>query len=327
MSAEQIFAALADGATHSGSALAQRLGVSRNAVWKGVQRLQLLGVELETVPRRGYRLLHAAVPLDAELVRAALDAGTRRALRRLDIAWSLASTNTELLERNALEAGRADVLCAEYQSAGRGRRARRWHAAPGTALCFSVAWKFASLPPALGALSLAIGVALRRALRAEAGCDVQLKWPNDLWLQQRKLGGVLCEMRIEAAGAAQVVVGVGLNVALGPALLRAVAKSGTTAIDLAAAGVSPCDRNQLLARLLREIVRCLQVFGQSGFASFRDEWLAADALGGHEVVVSDERREQRGRALGVDAEGALQLATPAGIVRVLSGDVSLRAAK
>jgi BirA family biotin operon repressor/biotin-[acetyl-CoA-carboxylase] ligase len=216
---------------------------------------------------------------------------------------------------------------AEYQSAGRGRRARRWLAAPGSSLCFSVAWQYAAMPAQLGALSLAIGVALRRGLLRDCGLELQLKWPNDLLYRQRKLGGVLIEMRAEAAGAAYVVVGVGLNLALGASLRKSLAASGAEATDLATVGAPGAHRNRLAAALISEVIDCLHTFGERGFAAYRDEWLQADALRGAAVVVSNDASAQHGQAQGVDADGALQLATPAGMVRILSGDVSLRAAE
>jgi BirA family biotin operon repressor/biotin-[acetyl-CoA-carboxylase] ligase len=187
-----------------------------------------------------------------------------------------------------------------------------------------VAWQFAVVPADLGALSLAVGVALRRAVKQACGLDVQLKWPNDLLLQRRKLAGILIEMRAEAAGAAFVVVGVGFNLALGEDLRRSLAEAGAVATDLIAGGVLASRRTALAAALISALIECLAEYGARGFAPLREEWQAADALRDAEVVVSGVDGELHGRAMGVDADGALRLATGDGLVRVLSGDVSLR---
>jgi BirA family transcriptional regulator, biotin operon repressor / biotin---[acetyl-CoA-carboxylase] ligase len=321
---ESLFAALANGEIQSGTSLAATLGCSRNAVWKGIVKLRELEVPLEVLPRRGYRLPQPTEALNAASIRRHLAPEALARLQRLEVCWSVDSTNSALLQRHVETSGRADVLFAEHQSAGRGRRERRWLAAPGSSLCFSVAWQFAAMPVDFGALSLAVGVALRRALRSVCGVDLHLKWPNDLLYQQRKLGGVLIEMRAEAAGAAYVVVGVGLNLALGPGLRRSLAGAGAVATDLSSSGALAAHRNALAAALCSTLIAALADFGERGFAPLRDEWQAADALRDAEVVVSGASGELQGRAAGVDADGALRLATDAGIVRVLSGDVTLR---
>ena len=131
-------------------------------------------------------------------------------------------------------AGTSEVLLAEFQSAGRGRRGRAWLAPPGAGICLSLSWTFPEAPPELGALGLVIGVCVLRALTALGVKDLALKWPNDLLLDGRKLGGVLIELRGESAGPACVVIGIGLNVALGAALLRKIAATGVAATDLEA---------------------------------------------------------------------------------------------
>jgi BirA family transcriptional regulator, biotin operon repressor / biotin---[acetyl-CoA-carboxylase] ligase len=322
--AERLFAALADGAIHSGTALAARLGCSRNAVWKAIDKLRDMDVPLEVLPRRGYRLPQATEPLRAASIRARLTPAARARLRQLTVSWSIDSTNSALLLRRAAASGQAEVLLAEHQSAGRGRRARRWLAAPGSSLCFSVGWQFAVMPADFGALSLAVGVALRRAVRAACGVELQLKWPNDLLFRQRKLAGVLIELRAEGAGAAYVVVGVGLNLALGADLRRNLAGAGAVATDLVETGALAAHRNELAAVLVSALIDCLADFGERGFAPLRAEWQSADALRDSEVVVSSAAGDLHGRAAGVDPDGALRLMTDAGIVRVLSGDVSLR---
>jgi BirA family biotin operon repressor/biotin-[acetyl-CoA-carboxylase] ligase len=329
--AQRVFGALADGAVHSGEQLAARHAVTRSAIWKTVGNLRQLGLPVESVPSRGYRLAVPLVPLDGARIRELLEPQVRARLRSAEVAWSLSSTNSVLLGRgerpgrDAPPAGHFDFLAAEYQSAGRGRRARHWLAPPGGALCLSLGWSFAALPTGAAALSLAVGVCVRRALAEFAPLPVQLKWPNDLQAQGRKLGGILIELRAETAGPAYVVIGVGINCALSTALAGRVRDTGTEPIDLAALGVAACDRNRLTARLIGEIAQGVLEFEQRGFVAFAREWSAADALAGHRVSVSAPGGEFIGRAGGVAADGALRVERDGELRLFHTGEVSVRA--
>jgi BirA family biotin operon repressor/biotin-[acetyl-CoA-carboxylase] ligase len=328
---ERVFKALADGAVHSGEQLAASQGVTRSAVWKAVGALQALGVAVEAAPNRGYRLAAPIVPLDAGQISALLAPEVRARLRHGAVAWSLASTNSALLApatqaaRAAPPVGQFDFLAAEYQSAGRGRNARQWFAPPGGALCLSMGWSFPSLPKAASALSLAVGVCALRALAAIAPLAVRLKWPNDLVVEDRKLGGVLMELRAEGSGPAYVVIGIGINCALGADVTRRVQATGAAPVDLAALGVPCCDRNRLAALLLDHCVRGVLEFEQAGLAAFAAAWTAADALAGRVVAVRLSDGEFVGHARGIDADGALCVHGSDALRRFNSGEVSVRA--
>lgn len=332
--AQRVFAALADGAVHSGEQLAVEQQVSRSAIWKAVGALQELGVAIEATPNRGYRMAHAVTPLVAESISTQLAADVRARLRRGAVAWSLASTNSALLARGTTAApgeggelppGRFDFLAAEYQSAGRGRSARQWFAPPGGALCLSLAWSFASLPRCAAALSLAVGVCARRALTNIAPLDLRLKWPNDLLVGEGKLGGILIELRAESGGPAYVVIGIGINCALGAAVAQQVRATGAEAVDLAALGVAHCDRNRLAAELLGQVVRGVLEFERAGLQPFAAEWAAADALAGRVVSVALPDGPFVGHARGIDADGALCVHGNGALRRFNTGEVSVRA--
>ena len=190
----RVYAALADGRFHSGEALARALGVSRSAVWKAAAALRAQGSALHAVPNRGYRLAHGSEPLDGAKLREHLAREVRERIASIDTAWAIDSTNTALLARANPDSGTAEVLLAEYQSAGRGRRGRAWLAPPGGAICLSMSWTFREVPQDLGALGLVIGVCALRALREQGVGAVSLKWPNDLLVGERKLGGVLIDL-------------------------------------------------------------------------------------------------------------------------------------
>src|SRR3984957_8241866 len=215
--AAQVFQMLGPGGFHSGAQLAEELGVSRNAIWKTVGGLKELGLTIHAVRNRGYRLATPTAPLSAEQVLGGLSPRIRASLRHTEVAWRLDSTNSTLFSRTDLLPGRCDVLLAEVQSAGRGRRGRSWLATPGGALCLSLGWSFGQMPHDMGSLGLVVGgCALREHLGEAvlARTPVQLKWPNDLLCDSRKLGGILIDMRAEAGGPSYVVIGIGLNVAL-----------------------------------------------------------------------------------------------------------------
>jgi BirA family biotin operon repressor/biotin-[acetyl-CoA-carboxylase] ligase len=321
---QRVFRALADGELHSGEQLAQRESVSRSAIWKAIGSLEDLGAPLEVAPNRGYRLAAPLVPLAAEAIHAALAPATRARLRQGEVAWSLASTNDELLARGEPAAGQFDFLVAENQSAGRGRRARPWLAPPGGALCLSLGWSCAALPPNAPALSLAVGVCALRALVPWVGHQPRLKWPNDLVCAGGKLGGILIELRAESAGPAYIVIGIGINTALPHALVSKVEQTGTRPIDLAALGAPACDRNRLCAALVDELVAGCARFEQEGLAPFGGAWREADALAGQVVNVSAPGGVFVGHARGIDDEGALCVQGPAGVQRFTTGEVSVR---
>lgn len=328
---QRVFHALADGAVHSGEQLAAGHGVTRSAVWKAVGALQELGVAIEATPNRGYGLAAPIVPLEVVRIRAQLAPDVRARLRHGEVAWSLASTNSALLAPAAhaapgeLPVGQFDFLAAEYQSAGRGRNARQWFAPPGGALCLSLGWSFASLPKAASALSLAVGVCAMQALAEFAPLAVRLKWPNDLVVDDRKLGGVLMELRAEGAGPAHVVIGIGINCTLGAEVTRRVQATGVEPVDLASLGVLRCDRNRLAALMLDHLVRGVLEFEQAGLAAFAAAWANADALVGRVVTVKLADGEFVGHARGIDADGALCVHGNDRLRRFNSGEVSVRA--
>lgn len=263
--------------------------------------------------------------LDAAAIRAALPQWARGRLRRLDVHAEIGSTNDALLEVQDLAPGSFDACLAEFQSAGRGRRGRRWLAPAGAGLCLSVNWAWREAPAGLPALSLAAGVAVLRALAATGIQGAALKWPNDIVHGGAKLGGILAESRGEAGGPATVVIGVGLNVRLPDESIAGLRADGQAATDLArVAGRAP-PRNALAAALVNGLALALEEFGLRGMDAFADEWRAADALQGRPVRVLQGGQPLDGLARGVDADGALLVEVAGSRRRVLSGEVSVRA--
>jgi BirA family transcriptional regulator, biotin operon repressor / biotin---[acetyl-CoA-carboxylase] ligase len=321
----RVFAALADGEFHSGEQLAGTLGVSRGAVWKAVESLRDLGATLHAVRNKGYRLRSGSDALDSKRITTHLSPGIRGHVRSVEAAWTVDSTNSVLLARPNPPFGSCEVLLAEYQTAGRGRRGRTWLAPPGGSICLSLCWAFRDVPQDLGALGLVIGVCALRALKESGLEDARLKWPNDLLAEGKKLGGILIELRAESSGPACVVIGIGLNVALGAKLLEAIGETGVAAVDLVTAGMKQPSRNAVAAALVTHVVRGLLVFEKEGLRPFGEEWRGADALRGRQIDVHTLEGVARGLARGIDLHGALVVETPHGVRRFISGDVTVRA--
>jgi BirA family biotin operon repressor/biotin-[acetyl-CoA-carboxylase] ligase len=320
----QLLMLLADGELHSGEWLAGQLNVSRAAVWKGIERLRALDVEVQAVPRQGYRLPNPVELLDAR--RMGLEVGRQHEgqLRRLELLFEVDSTNTRLLGSAAPPAGSADVCLSELQHAGRGRRGRRWVAPFGTGLAMSVAWTFSDAARSLPALSLGVGVAVTRAARRAGATGILLKWPNDIWFEDRKIGGVLIELRAEAGGPAHVVIGIGLNVALPAEARRRIEAGGLRIAALSEACAAAPSRNLVAGAILDELLSMLGRYEREGFAAFRDAWLELDALSGRPARVLLADAVISGTARGVDSEGALLLDTGDRVQRFVSGEASLR---
>jgi BirA family biotin operon repressor/biotin-[acetyl-CoA-carboxylase] ligase len=306
----------------SGSELAARLGVTRAAVWKQVERLRGFGLAIPARAGGGYRLEAPLDLLDAQAIRSLLTPAARARLGDLAVHWQLDSTSSELLRRAATDPRDVLACLAEIQSAGRGRRGRAWRMPLGGGLALSLLKRFDGGMGALAGLSLVAGVAAVQAL-ADCGVgEVGLKWPNDLVARGRKLGGILVEVGGEAMGPCHAVIGVGLDVRLDTGAGEAIDQPW---IDLAAlVADAPPARNLLAARLLVRLVAALERFAAEGFAAFADAFALHDALRGHAVRVLRSDRIEQGIARGVDARGALLVEGVDGVRAIDSGDVSVR---
>lgn len=316
---------LADGRLHSGQRLAQELGVSRAAVWKSIERFRLRGIDIEAVPRRGYALPAAVELLEKSRILAALGTDQAAYLQNLQVLFDVDSTNSRLLGAAPPPQGYADVMLSELQHAGRGRRGRHWVAPFGGSIALSMGWSFADASRASSALSLCVGVAVVRALERAGARRIALKWPNDIWFEDRKVGGILLELRAEAAGPAHVVIGVGLNVALSASARAQIEAGGTRAAAVSDACSSPPSRNFIAGAIIDELLSMLAEFDRRGFAAFRDAWVSLDALRDRPAQVLMGNTSVRGTARGVDAQGALRLEREdGGIQEYASGEASLR---
>ena len=310
---------LADGRFHSGQDVARSLGRSRATLSEALKRVPDLGLEIFSVRGRGYRLAEPIEFLDApEIARRLAGAGVR-----LEIVDEIDSTSTRLLEMAAAGAPSGTCLAAEWQSAGRGRRGRSWVSALGGSLTFSLLWRFERGAGHLAGLSLAVGIAVARALAACGVERVQVKWPNDVVADFRKLAGILVETSGEMQGPSVAVIGVGVNYRLGALALERIDQPVT---DVAACAPQPPTRTALLAALLAELAATLARFDAAGFAPMRDAWRALHAYQGRRVrVLAPHEPPFDAEVTDVTPDGALMVALPGGRSLALSSaEISLR---
>ena len=305
----------------SGDVLARDAKVTRAAMWKRIEALRAGGLHIDAQPGRGYSLAEPVELLDAHRIRTQLQAPTASCLASLEIAWSLDSTNSELLRRKTPEHGTA-VLLAEQQTGGRGRRGRQWASPIAANLYLSLSRQFSGGLARLGGLSLVVGVAVAEALRQAGYETVGVKWPNDLLAQGRKLGGILVEGGGEHGGPVRAVIGIGVNVRM-PA--PAAAMIGQVWTDLATLGGVPPSRNGVASRLLDTLLPALELFDREGLSPFRARYAALDVLVGREVIVHGPQGDEHGVAEGIGDDGALQVRVGELQRQVHAGDVSVRA--
>jgi BirA family biotin operon repressor/biotin-[acetyl-CoA-carboxylase] ligase len=331
---------LADGELHSGEELAAGIGLTRSRVSQLLKQAEHAGFVLQRVPARGYRLIDPVPFLERGAILGAL--GARAPGLTVEVVDSIDSTNSELLRRtpgrsvhrpgrnvhrpgrNVHRPGRnvhRHLLAAECQIAGRGRRGRSWIAVAGGSLTFSVGWRFDQGVGLLSALPLAIGVSIVRALESAGLRGVELKWPNDLVHDGRKLGGILIEVAGDALGPSVVAIGVGINVRLPRSVARGIAQPIT---DLAS--IAPVsDRNSLIADIAAEMIPALDRYESEGFGAFRAEWQRRHALRDAAVaILLPDGATVHGVVAGIDELGALLLECDGRRRRFVSGEVSVR---
>lgn len=309
---------LSDGQFHSGDVLGDQFGVSRTAIWKQLKKVEDLGISLESVKGKGYRIPGGLDLLDPEAVSELLLPEVSEIVSDLDVRDVVDSTNVIAL--NQAMSGASGYICtAEQQTAGKGRRGKVWASPYASNLYISVVWEFAGGAAALEGLSLAVGVAVAEALNQAGVEGIQLKWPNDILCQGRKLAGILLEVAGDVAGPCRVVVGIGLNVNM-----PVTTHIDQPWIDVKEINHDAANRNQLLASILNQLMPLLSNFEQQGFSSYRDRWLALDAYAGREVALLLGEETIVGKAVGVDRTGAVLVDTGLGVRKFSGGEVSLR---
>jgi len=309
----KLVALVADGEFHSGEQLGEALGMSRAAINKHIQTLKSWGLDVYTVTGKGYSLPEPIQLLDEEIILSLLHQPNLAVIPVID------STNQYLLDRmDQLPSGYACI--AEYQQAGRGRRGRKWFSPFGSNLYMSMYWRLDQGPAAAMGLSLVIGIIIAEVIQSLGAPDVRVKWPNDLYLNDRKLAGILVELTGKTGDAAQIVIGAGVNL-----LMRSegTAEINQGWINLQEAGVD-IDRNELAAKLINSLREALPIFERDGLAPFVSRWEALDNFINRPVKLLIGDREVHGIARGIDKQGGLLLEQNGVIKSWVGGEISLR---
>lgn len=307
---------LKDGRFHSGEALGAALGVSRSAVWKQLQHLEAeLNLPIHKVRGKGYQLASPLVFLSAEDI----------ALNAPSLAWpvhifdSIDSTNAEALRLIGAGSSAPFLVLAEQQTAGRGRRGRKWVSPFAQNVYYSLVLRIEAGPRQLEGLSLVVGLAVMQALRASGVQGAALKWPNDVLVGQKKIAGILLELVGDPADICHVVLGIGINVNMQKA---DEVDQQWTSLQLETG--SPVNRNALVAQLGLQLQGYLDRHRVGGFVALQEEWEQNHAWQGRSVSLIAGVNQIDGVVQGVDHHGALRLSVD-GIEKVFSGgELSLR---
>ena len=319
---EALINALSSGAFVSGQALGEALNVSRTAVSKHVKALTDMGLDIYSVTGKGYKLAQPLNLLSEDKIINYLT--PERKETKIEVHTVIDSTNSYLmrcLSNSSLEQGQ--VCVAEYQSDGRGRRGRQWISPFGSHLYLSMYWPLEQGLSAAMGLSLVTALAVSDAIKQLIHLDVELKWPNDIYLNGVKLAGILIELEGQVSGPSHSIIGIGLNLNM-PA--KSAQKIDQPWTDLQSHSNDSIDRNQLCAIIISCLVERLILHQQKGLASMVDEWHQQDVFLNKKVQLITGDRITQGICRGINSQGALLLDINGVLKPIYGGEVSLRAA-
>jgi BirA family transcriptional regulator, biotin operon repressor / biotin---[acetyl-CoA-carboxylase] ligase len=315
---DSILNALADGRFHSGELLGDSLGISRAAISKHIKSLNDLGLEIYSVTGKGYKLASALTLLDGAKIK---KYRLQKQPPTLEVMHVIDSTNAYLKSKlSELENGHACI--AEAQTAGRGRHGRSWVSPYGASLYLSLYWSFPGGYQAVSGLSLAVGVAVAQALK-DIGVDkVQLKWPNDIYLDNKKLAGVLIEVEGQMGASCECVIGIGLNIDM-PTEQGEIDQPWT---DIKRGSGVTVDRNHLCAVLLDRLDTCLRQFETTGLSSFKETWSELDLYRDRQIKLLLGQQTIVGSCKGINDIGALLVESNGVLKAYFGGEISVRPA-
>jgi BirA family biotin operon repressor/biotin-[acetyl-CoA-carboxylase] ligase len=312
---------MSDGRFHSGEALGAALGVSRAAVWKVLSPLEEQGFPIQRVRGKGYRIPRGAVLLDASAIKAELpsvcvDYWSWHVYKELD------STNAEA-QRLMVSGGQRPLVCvSEQQTAGRGRRGRAWVSPFAQNIYMSITEPFETGAQGLEGLSLVVGIVLVETLEACGHHGAELKWPNDVLIEGKKVAGILIEIVGDLTSDCVVIIGVGVNVLMRETAVDPINQAWTSLVLSSHSG--ELNRNILIATFAENLLTAVQLFRQRGFEPFISGWQQRDAWFGQFVDVISGSNVISGEHCGVNERGSLKLKTVDGVKLASGGEVSLR---
>ncbi|EMB3084768.1 bifunctional biotin--[acetyl-CoA-carboxylase] ligase/biotin operon repressor BirA [Providencia rettgeri] len=313
----QLIDILADAQIHSGEQLGDKLGMTRAAINKHIKTLRSWGLNIETVTGKGYKLPHQINLLNRAVIKQQISDVN------IIVEPVINSTNQYMLERiPSLKSG--DTCLAEYQSAGRGRRGRQWVSPFGCNLYLSMYWKLDQGPAAAIGLSLVVGIVIAETLNKISQEKVKVKWPNDLYMNDKKLAGILIELTGKTGDAAHIIIGIGINIGMNK---NNIESSNTITQEWSSLRdeVEDIERNELSVNIIKALRESLVIFENEGLKPFLDRWFKLDnflnrdvkLLIGNDIITGVER--------GINEQGALLLQKNNGeIIPYIGGEISLR---
>lgn len=293
----KLLSILNDAEFHSGEALAEQFSLSRSAISNHIKALCELGIEIFSVKGRGYKLATPIELLNSNEILATLPV-TNHSLVKVE---NLVTSTNDILKQSINEAPSGLVCLAEAQSAGRGRRGRKWVSPFGSSLYFSMLWHFEHGYQTMSGLSLMVGVVLNQTLQDLGVKACELKWPNDLYYDGKKLAGILVEVEGQVGASATAIIGIGVNIKL-PNNVKGIDQAFT---DLAHINDVSVKRNQLASALIKNLWSALPNFESQGLAPFLDAWQTADLYVNKPVTLLMGERKVTGISRGIDKTGAL----------------------
>ena len=261
----------------------------------------------------------APILLDAKHIESQLTPNCLALIAVLDVFESIDSTNRYLMSQAQENAPSGSVCFTNSQTAGKGRQGRQWVSPQGANIYGSFLWNFSNVAQFNG-LSLAIGVGVVRVLKKYGISQIGLKWPNDIYSEGKKLGGILIEVTSRADGKASAVIGLGLNVDL-PQNIAGITQAYTD-LNTIAPGIT-IERNTLIADLLNELIPLTASFETQSLSAYLDEWRDYDCLKGKIATLYVGKQAIEGTVQGIDDNGLLKLQRADGLENVFaSGEVS-----
>jgi len=324
---EHLVKSLASGQFVSGQLLGDELGISRTAIAKHIKVLTDIGLDIYSVTGKGYKLAKPLYLLEKDkIINLLADEANKQDEKQsnlplIEVHSLIDSTNDYLMRRLPNQVSPGQVCLAEYQSAGRGRRGRQWISPFGSQIYLSMYWYLEQGLSAAMGLSLVTALAVSDAIKAHSNVQVQLKWPNDIYLDGVKLAGILIDLEGQALEPSHCVIGIGLNLHMPAEAGKLIEQKWT---DLQSHSKVKIDRNALSAQLISCLHQRLQQHQQVGLVPMLEEWHAHDAFLNKRVKLITGERVTHGICRGVNNQGALLLEVDGQVKPVYGGEVSLR---
>ena len=314
---------LCDGKFHSGEDLATKMGVSRTAIWKQIKRInERFPIVIKSTPGKGYKISKPIIFVNRDEISQNLTSQCNSALKGIDVLLECPSTNQFLLERIENKKLENYLVLAESQTHGRGRRGREWVSPFASNIYMSLLWTLNISIAEMSGLSLVVAISVAKAIQSFGINNVMLKWPNDIYVDNKKLSGVLLELRGESNSPCNAVIGIGVNVNMPKLMGDRIDQQWS---DMESILKKNINRNHVVSQILNELIPRLEKFNEYGFSEFIDEWNSFDLLAEQKVIIEGNMNISEGVALGVDKQGALLVEHNGLLQSLYSGEVSIRA--